>query len=269
MQDVLRQVHVHIPFDFLPRFQEVVLREKMNLEIYFSYSVLNNLDENKCRQTAEMLADSGIKITFHAPFMDLRPGALDDKIRRASLERIKQVFGIASYFHPLRIVCHPSYDHRYYVSCDEEWLKASVLTWRELIPLAQEAKTTISLENVYEKEPSILRRLFELLASDRVCFCFDTGHFNVFSRVPLNVWLTEMGRYLGQLHLHDNHGRFDEHLPVGCGKFPFAELFQTLHNIKIQPLITLEAHAHDHLWESLSNIKKMGLLDNRRLKTEE
>lgn len=260
MQDILRQVHVHMPFDFLPRFQEVVLRKKMNLEIYFSCHTLDNLDENKCRQTAGLLNDYGIKTTFHAPFMDLRPGALDPEIRRTSLERLRQVMEIAAYFHPLRVVCHPSYDHRYYVSCDEEWLESSALTWKEMIPLAVEAEAVISLENVYEREPSILRRLFEYLASDRICFCFDTGHYNVFSRTPLSVWFAELGRYLGQLHLHDNHGKFDEHLPVGCGGFPFAELFQILRDIKAKPLITLEAHAQDDLWQSINNISEMGIL---------
>jgi sugar phosphate isomerase/epimerase len=260
MQDILKKVHVHMPFHYLAQFQETVLQKKMNLEIYFSYNVLNELDITKCRQTAELLAAAGVKVTFHAPFMDLRPGALDDKIRRASIDRLKQVFDLVPYFHPLRIVCHPSYDSLYYVSCDEEWLEASTATWLTLIALIGETGTKIALENVYEREPSILRRLFERLDSDHICFCFDTGHFNVFARAPLGVWLGELGKYLGHLHLHDNHGKSDEHLPVGNGTFPFAELFQTLQDIKAKPTMTLEAHAQDDLWESLSNIKKMGLL---------
>ena len=259
MQDILKKVYVHIPFDLLPSFQEMVLREKMNLEIYFSHTALDTLDSVKCRQTAKLLTDAGIRFTIHAPFMDLRPGALDDKIRRASIDRLKQVFDLVPYFQPLRIVCHPSYDSHYYVSCDDEWLEASTATWLELISSIRETESIVALENVYEREPSILRRLFEHINSDRICFCFDTGHFNVFSRTPLGLWLAELGKYLGHLHLHDNHGRFDEHLPVGNGNFPFAELFQTLQDIKAQPLVTLEAHAQADLWQSLGNIKKMDI----------
>jgi sugar phosphate isomerase/epimerase len=193
--------------------------------------------------------------------MDLRPGALDDKIRQTSLDRIKQVFDLAPYFQPLRIVCHPSFDDRYYVDCDDLWLESSIKTWTELIALVENTKTVIALENVYEKDPHILRRLFEALSSDRICFCLDTGHFNVFSHTPLKIWLQELGKYLGQLHLHDNHGLTDEHLPVGNGKFPFDELFQSLKKNKIHPIITLEAHAQDDLWQSLENIKSMALLD--------
>ncbi len=262
MQEILKKVHVHLPFDLLPKYQDAIVKEKMNLEIYFSPVVLDNMNEEKCRQAAKLVARAGVKTTFHAPFMDLRPGALDEKIRRASLDRLKQVFELAPYFHPLRIVCHPSYDDRYYVSCDEMWLDKSAATWGEMITLARDVGTIISLENVYEKKPQILLRLLERLASKYVCFCFDTGHFNIFSRTPLNIWLQELGQYLGHLHLHDNHGRSDEHLPVGEGKFPFTELFQTLKEMKKTPVITLEAHAQDDLWQSLNNIKKNGFLDN-------
>lgn len=260
MKDILEKVHIHMPFDLLPRYQEMIIQKKMNLEIYFSHGMLNILNITQCRNTAKLLINSGIKLTFHAPFMDLRPGALDEKIRSASIDRIRQVFELAPYFNPLKIVCHPSFDRLYYVSSDEEWLEASSVTWLTLLAIIEETETKIALENVYEWEPSILRRLFERLNSKRFCFCFDTGHFNVFARAKLNVWLGELGGYLDHLHLHDNFGEKDEHLPVGSGTFPFNELFQTLRQLNVRPTITLEAHAEAHLWQSLDNIGKMHLL---------
>ena len=261
MQDIVSKVHVHMPYHLLPKYLEMILQQKLNLEIYFSHYSLQNLDKIKCIETEKLFAGAGLKVTFHAPFMDLRPGALDDKIRQASLDRIKEVLDLASYFHPLKVVCHPAFDDRYYVDCDDLWLESSIKTWTELIALAKDAKTIIALENVYEKEPRILRRLFDALSSDSICFCLDTGHFNVFSYTPLNIWLQELGEYLGHLHLHDNRGKTDEHLPVGYGTFPFTELFQTLREIGAKPTMTLEAHDENDLWESLNNIKNMNLLD--------
>ena len=181
MQNVLKRIHAHMPYHLLPTYLEMIVQNKLNLEIYFSHYVLQNMDKKKCAEAAKILADTGLKVTFHAPFMDLRPAALDDKIRQTSLDRIKQVFDLVPYFHPLKIVCHPSFDERYYVSCDDLWLENSVKTWTPLIALARDTGTMIALENVYEKEPNIIVRLFELLSSDHICFCFDTGHFNVFS----------------------------------------------------------------------------------------
>ncbi|PKN37014.1 MAG: AP endonuclease [Deltaproteobacteria bacterium HGW-Deltaproteobacteria-2] len=260
MQSIISKVHAHMPYHLLPKYLKSVLQQKLNLEIYFHHWILQDLDKSKCLETAKLLAENGLKVTFHAPFLDLRPAALDDKIRQTSLDRIKQVFDLAPYFHPLKIVCHPSFDDRYYVSADDLWLENSVKTWTELIARAKDAKTIIALENVYEKNPYILRRLFDALSSDKICFCFDTGHFNVFSHEPLDIWLTELGKYLGHLHLHDNFGRLDEHLPVGNGTFPFAEFFQILKKIKVKPTITLEAHNPDTFLQSVKNVKDMKLL---------
>jgi sugar phosphate isomerase/epimerase len=260
MQDILSKVHAHMPYHLLPEYLEMILQKRLNLEIYFHHWVLQSLDKSRCAETAKILTDAGLKITFHAPFMDLRPGAFDDKIRQASIDRIKQVFDLAPYFRPLKIVCHASFDERYYVFGDDLWLEASLKTWTELIALAKDNNTIIALENIYEKKPDILRRLFEALSSDSICFCFDTGHFNVFSYTPLNIWLKELGKYLGHLHLHDNRGQADEHLPVGCGTFPFVELFENLKKMKAKPTITLEAHNQDNLWQSMNNIESMELL---------
>lgn len=262
MLEILRKVHAHMPYPLLSKYMPMILEKKLNLEIYFSHYALQSLDKNECRQIAAKLKDAGLKITFHAPFMDLRPGALDEQIRKTSLERIRQVFDLIPYFQPLKIVCHPSFDDRYYVACDDLWLENSVNFWRQLIPLAKDGATLIALENVYEKEPHILRRLFAALASDQVCFCFDTGHFNVFSHTPLQTWMEQMGRYIGHLHLHDNFGKFDEHLPVGAATFPFERFFTALKDVKASPTITLEAHAQEHLWQSAANLQQMSLFDD-------
>jgi len=260
MQEIETKVHAHMPYHLLPKYLEMFLQKKLNLEIYFHHWVLENLDKTRCREIAKVLADAALKITFHAPFLDLRPGALDEKIRQTTVDRIKQVFDIAPYFNPIKIVCHASFDEHYYVFADDLWLESSVNTWKELIALAKDVNTTVALENVYEKNPDILRRLFDILSSERICFCFDTGHFNVFSHEPLTVWLKALGKYLGHLHLHDNFGQRDEHLPVGNGTFPFEELFSAIRKLKAKPSITLEAHNPKNLSQSLENVRNMELL---------
>ena len=260
MQDIVKRVHAHMPYQLLPTYLAMIVQQKLNLEIYFNYSALQKLDKKKCVEEAKILADTGLKVTFHSAFMDLRPGALDDKIRQTSIDRIKEVFEIVPYFNPLKVVCHPSFDDRYYTSGDDVWLENSVQSWTQIAALAGDTGTILALENVYEKEPSVLRRLFELLPLDNICFCFDTGHFNVFSFAPLSDWIAEMGKYIGHLHIHDNNGRFDEHLPVGCGTFPFIRFFETLREIKARPTVTLEAHSQNDLFQTINNIKDMALL---------
>ena len=163
MLDVIKRVHVHMPYHLLSKYLPMILDKKLNLELYFSHHALELLDRNECRRTAASLQEAGLKVTFHAPFVDLRPGALDERIRQASQDRIRQAFDLAPIFKPLKIVCHPSFDERYYVACDDLWLENSVHFWRNLMAVARDAESVVALENVYEKEPGILRRLLELL----------------------------------------------------------------------------------------------------------
>ncbi len=262
MQDILKQLQVHIPFDQLfHKHFDKVLREQINPEIAFTGAVLDRFADGDYAAAGKRLREAGHSITFHGPFMDLRPGAIDPKIRQVSLERFRRLFEIAAFFHPRAIVFHPSYDEKYYVSSGRKWLENSIDTWMQLISLAERLNTRIALENVYEADPGYLALLLDALPPERIGFCFDTGHFNVFSGAPLEVWMDRLGHRLIEIHLHDNHGALDEHLPVGEGTFPFERLFSTLRERKQRPILTVEAHSEKNLARTLANIKALRILE--------
>lgn len=261
MQEILKNVQINIPFHFLhDRYLPTVIKERINPEISFNYVAFDKFSIKDFKSVARSLLEEDLKITFHAPFMDLRPGAIDPSIRKATKERIKQVFDLAYFFKPVSVVCHPSFDKRYYISNENIWLENSVNTWEYFSQIADETGTIIALENVYESDPHNLRLLFDALSSPNICFCFDTGHFNVFSSVSLDDWISSLGSRIGQLHIHDNNGMLDEHLPAGNGTFPFSQLFAMIRKLNVNPIVTLEPHSEKHLFQSLENIKKMNLI---------
>jgi sugar phosphate isomerase/epimerase len=260
--DVKRHIQVHVPFYYLfEGYLSVFIKEKINPEISFSSLELDSFQQEDFGKIADALLGAGLSITLHAPFMDLRPGAVDARIRQATEDRLRQVFDIAPLFHPKSIVCHPSFDRRYYVSNEEAWLKNSLDTWKIFLPVAKELNTIIALENVYETEPGILKSLIDALASPHFRICFDTGHFNVFARSSLEEWIDSLGFCIAQLHLHDNHARDDEHLPVGGGTFPFRNLFSMLGKLELKPIVTVEPHTEENLQKTLKNIHQLGLLE--------
>jgi sugar phosphate isomerase/epimerase len=80
----------------------------------------------------------------------------------------------------------------------------------------------------------------------------DAGHLLAFGNGGLKQWLTGLGSYIGQLHLHDNHGLDDEHLPLGHGRIDVNLLFDHLVSRNLPgPIITLEPHREEDLWPSL------------------
>jgi sugar phosphate isomerase/epimerase len=262
MREIWEKIQVHVPFnrlkaDLLP----FVIREGVNPEIAFHHRDLDRFAEADFREIADRLADAGRSVTFHAPFLDLRPGALEPRIRQVTLERLCRCFELVPLFRPRSIVCHPSFDERYYIGCERLWLENSLETWRRLLEYLEGTETIIALENVYEQGPDQLRPLFDALDSPQVRFCFDTGHANAFGSASYREWLHGLGDRLGEIHIHDNNGAVDEHLPVGEGNFPFLEFLQGVRERNLAPILTVESHSEESLGRMVENIRAMQLLE--------
>ncbi len=264
-KEILPLVQVNMPYRFLvEKYLPWVLKERINPEIGFDCFSLDHYNGDDFRKTAEILAEAGLSITFHAPFYDLRPGALDPRIRQVTMDRLRAVFDLVPWFRPKSVVCHAAFDRRYYVSHEDEWLENSIETWEYLADLARRVDTVIALENTYEDTPESFGRLMDHFRDDpQVVCCFDTGHCNAFSEISFSGWLDRIGAYIGQLHLHDNDGSGDGHLPPGEGTFPFADFFAQLKAMGTRPIVTLEPHLEEDLWKSLHNVASLRLLEGR------
>ena len=138
----------------------------------------------------------------------------------------------------------------------DEWLKRSEEFWGRMATEVAECGARIALENIYEEEPEPLRLLLDRLPEEEVGLCFDTGHFNAFSRASLSQWINAFGKRIFELHLHDNHGASDEHLGIGRGTFPFDELFLLLKENASSPFLTIEGKDEEAIRQSLEFLSR-------------
>jgi sugar phosphate isomerase/epimerase len=248
--------YIRIPYEMVGEHIGLIRKLALNLEVYLSGDVLDTLGPGSMDELKNTLG-SDIALTLHAPFMDLSPGAVDSKVRAATMERFSQVFDAARTLRPDAIVFHSGYERWKYALSPEAWLEASMRTWPGFIRRASEMGTRIAMENVFEDEPDNLALLVGELGSGHFGICFDTGHFNLFSRKPLSSWLEALGPHIIELHLHDNDGGFDSHLPIGEGIFDFGELFRAL---KGRDLIhTIESNTPEHVMKSVESLRKYAL----------
>jgi sugar phosphate isomerase/epimerase len=235
---------------------DFAIKNRIHPEIYFSAEDLDSCDEKDIKQLVETLQRNELEITLHAPFMDLSPGGVDKKIKEVTLDRFTKVIELAFFFKPRTIVFHPGYEKWKFDGNVELWLKSSLQTWRPLVNEAEEIGLAIAIENVYEEDPNSIKYLLEGIDSAHFRFCFDTGHHHVFSRVSVPIWFDTLGKYLCEVHLHDNHKEMDEHLPVGEGSFNFDQFFSLLSQFGLNPIYTIEPHDEAHLWRGLEAVKK-------------
>lgn len=253
----MNNIHIHIPYKRLNTYLPLILENNYNIELFVPASDLDNAPLRELDRIKNAL-NNGTVLTWHAPFMDLSPGAVDEKIREVTVNRIKQAVKESLSFNPRLIIVHPGYDDYRFNEQEDKWLKNSLKTWRDILNECPD--TNFAVENVFENKPDTLERLIKEIDSRRFGYCFDTGHFNVFSKIPLNEWLDRLGEYIAEVHLHDNDGSGDNHLGLGEGNFDFDTLFNFLKGINKQPIFTLEAHTKEGVIKSIEYLKGRRML---------
>jgi len=252
LEALVGRVQVNIPFPFLlngylGRFLEKGLHPEIGLDAWS----LSTYPPKTFRRIARVFEKAGRRLTLHGPFQDLAPGALDDAILSASRRRFRQAWRWLPVFRPEAVVCHLGYEARHYRWDQENWLNRIAATFRELGALAQTYGVRVMLENVYEKDPELVKEAIQRIALENVQVCLDVGHLNAFGGGDFEGWLNTLGPHIGHLHLHDNQGGLDDHQALGTGTVPLEFVLTYLAERGLKPLVTLEPHQEGSLVPSL------------------
>jgi sugar phosphate isomerase/epimerase len=213
---------LNVPYRMVRANLARILSLHIGIEIYIDNEAVGNIDLADARRLGNELKERHIDCTVHAPFMDLSPGGVDREIRGISRDKIKRAVEIAGLLGAKGAVCHGAYDKWRFDGREDLWLESSIDTWTDV--LKDSGDLPVLIENIFEENPASLISLFDYFKEKDLWFCFDTGHFNLFTTSSLMDWLMPLKGKLREFHIHDNHGKRDDHLPVGEGTFPFREL---------------------------------------------
>lgn len=260
MRECLRKVFITMPVRLIDgRYLHLIESYRINCEIVLDFRALDSFPRSHLRGLAKKLSARGIRMTVHAPFHEIFLGAPDRLVREAAVERMEKAFAAAALFRPESIVVHFNYEERRFGFIYEEWLANIVPSIRLFARKAGEMGAILALENVYEENPRAMKEVLEMMKGLPVHQCLDTGHVNAFSRTGLRAWLRQMGPFIRQLHLHDNDGSGDEHLPIGAGNVDFGLVAGFIARAKVKPLVTLEPHSEGDIWKTLHGFHEKGL----------
>ena len=75
----------------------------------------------------------------------------------------------------------------------------------------------------------------------------DTGHANIGSHRGQRIFrfIEQFGQRIGHLHVSDNFGERDDHIPVGAGKIDFKKIVKALKKCGYDDTATLEIFSED------------------------
>jgi sugar phosphate isomerase/epimerase len=253
-------IHTTVPYPLLeaPETARLLAGNGVGPEIYLSAKAIDAMTPGRAEAAAEALRAAGVaSSTFHAPFEDLWPGARDEEARRLTVRRLRQAISLAPLFRPRGIVVHGGYFGWVYDFDSDRWLEPARRTFGEALEAAEKEGVDLFLENVFDESPEHLLRLKRAVGSERLGFCFDAGHATLFSELPVHRWMEAFGTDLRELHLHDNRGGRDDHLPVGEGGINFRGILHAALDAGASPILTLEPHREEHFHRGLSALRSL------------
>ena len=196
----------------------------------------------------------GITDSVHGAYIDVNPFSADKDFAQLSQKRVHESCATAVRIHASNIVFHCScfpFLRGGYLARHAE-LAASFYT-----DIARQYGLRLFLENSFDLDPDPLSAIMKHADKRYVNCCLDIGHAN-YSRVPPEKWFDALEDRIGYLHLSDNHGLFDEHLPLGKGTVPWATIDGLFRGLNKNIPVTLETGSLENTERSIRFLNEHG-----------
>lgn len=141
------------------------------------------------------------------------------------------------------ITFHPSGHPDFSPETEAQNLKDNIEYYKPLVEAAEKYKVGIALENMSSRlcKAEHLNQMVDALDSPFVGICWDTGHAHI-AKQPQAESIRLMGHRLHALHIQDNDGISDHHMPPHFGTIEWDPLMAALREINYPGDFTFEAH---------------------------
>jgi sugar phosphate isomerase/epimerase len=216
------------------------------IEVVFSPPHLDYRDPRAVRDAAARIDGLGLEAySFHAPFADdIDISSPDPAGRDHALAEILRAVEAAAMLGVHYIVIHPGPENADIPSREERVLRienvCSVL--ERVAARCSELGIQCVLENKLPHlmfgQSADLLWILSCLKGNRVGACLDTGHAHLAGDLYPLVY--KMGPHLRLLHVHDNKGHGDDHLPPGDGRIDWTTLLKELAAVHFSGALILE-----------------------------
>ena len=172
----------------------------------------------------EVIETTGLEVSVHAPFADLNLASINDAIYRESIRQIMLVTEASAAFTD-QVTIHPGYlSPAGKLVPQKVWgLHKAALV--EIGRVSEDCGVSVTLENMPNIPDFFCRYCGELSGMvdgvDGIGCTFDFGHANTMKEI--DAFLGDLSS-ASHIHVHDNHGKSDEHLALGDGLMDWKKI---------------------------------------------
>ena len=223
------------------------------------YCDSKNLKKNK-REIQERLSQHNLELVCHLPTF-LSTADLTDGIRQASIDETLDSLEVAAEMEPFKVVLHPSYMMGLGTFVPDLARVHAMESLEIIVEKAHALGLCLCLENMFPRTQWLINpeEFVDILAKFPTAnLLLDVGHAHIDDpKGEKCLRFIEMfpGR-IGHVHVSDNFGKEDQHLPIGAGIIDFSRVVKALKGIGYDDTITLEVFSRDRDYLKISK-KKM------------
>jgi sugar phosphate isomerase/epimerase len=184
------------------------------------------------KQFLELTPSYDLEFSAHAPMSDINIGSLNPRMREAALKELIAGLGACRRLGMDVYTVHPSFMTPIGLVNKDAVIDTTQASLRRLEAVSRDLGVRVALENMPQgpfTTGSTPKELLNLLEGTELGICLDVGHANTSG--TLKGFLKLKDRIIN-LHVHDNMGERDEHLPVGDGTVDFPFLLKKLRGYK-------------------------------------
>ncbi len=179
-----------------------------------------------------------------------------ENIRRASVDNILEALEGAARLDVEGIVLHPSYLLGATALAKERGERLAMKSLEEIITRATEVELAVYLENMFPRTNYLVEAedfVPVLEAFPQLQLTLDVGHAHIGTRQNRAfAFLERWADRIGHVHLSDNTGKEDQHLPLGVGAVPLEAILRELKRTGYSGRFTVEVFSPDRDYLKLS-----------------
>jgi sugar phosphate isomerase/epimerase len=228
--------------------------KNFGIEIQAFYEPSRCQDNKEIERHEKFIHDVS-PLSIHGPFGDLCPGSSDPMVREVAMNRFNLGYSVADKLDIKYMVFHIGWVPG--AGSPTNWARRCIDFWQEFLNGKEEI--VFYIENLFDKDPSLIRDVIIGINNPRVKVCLDLGHIHSHSNVNIFQWIEELDSSIGYLHIHDNNGKEDEHLGIGMGTIPMKDVLTEVDKVNPEALWALEMYPK-YLDDSIMWLEEKGFI---------